>query len=88
LNDRELSVRKGSFTASVLVGPLLAYCDFRVSVESRRDGTVEILLERNNPWWAGIIARNRIASRAKELNDEKEKDVIDRQGKILGRDTF
>jgi hypothetical protein len=88
LDDWELSVQKGNLAASIFVGAFVAYCDFRVTVESRRDGTVEIVLERNTPWWTGIIGVNRVKSRAKELADEIEADVLDRKGEILKRDTF
>jgi hypothetical protein len=56
VDDLELSVTKGSLAASIFLGAFIAYCDFRVFIEERRD-RVRIVIERNSPWWTGVPRR-------------------------------
>ena len=44
--------RRGSLPLSLLMGPFVAYCNFNVSVLDHPQG-VQIVVQRNFPWWAG-----------------------------------
>jgi hypothetical protein len=86
--DWELKVQKGSFTLSILLGAFIAYCDFCFRVEGNPDRTVTLVLERNTPWWTGVIGVSRIKSRAQELMTEVERAIAGAGAQILHRGTF
>jgi hypothetical protein len=86
--DGELIAQKGSMVASIFLGAFIAYCDFRIFVDQLKNQSVEITLERNNPWWTGLIGIERVKSRAKELADELEDAIHDRGGEVMSRDNF
>ena len=88
VNDREFSVEKGSALASVVLGGLAARCNFRVSIEDRPEKRIEIVLERNHPWWFGSLGVNRIKGLAKEFVDKMEQALIEERGEILKREAF
>jgi hypothetical protein len=58
---------KGSLALSILFGAFVAYCDFKLYVLCPGDGTSHLVIERNNPWWTGVIGINRVKGRAVEL---------------------
>ena len=88
VDDWELSVQKGNLALSIFIGAFVAYCNFRVSIHGRKDNSVEIEIERNSPWWTGILGVSRVKSRAKELADRIEDAILDQRGEILKRGTF
>ena len=89
INNRELSVRKGSLIASIgLGGAFIAYCNFRLFIEPNAEGAVEISVERNSPWWTGTTGLNRVHNQAQALADAIEKGIVADGGKVLKRGTF
>ena len=88
IDDWELSATKGNLLLSIFVGAFVAYCDFHVYVEEDRDGTVEISIERNAPWWTGVIGVGRVKNKAKELADAIENAILDKGSDVLKRGTF
>lgn len=59
---------QGSLTLSILLGAFIAYCDFEVEVvDSRYEDEVDIIINRNNPWWTGFIGVGRVKNRARDL---------------------
>jgi hypothetical protein len=62
-----LKVGLSSMAASLFLGAFVAYCDFKVHVVVPGDGTSHLVLERNNPWWTGLIGIRRVKNRAIEL---------------------
>lgn len=83
-----LSVTHGNFVVSLLVGAFIAYCDFKVHVVSPGDGTHHLVLERNNPWWTGVIGIGRVKKRARELADAYGNELIARGVQIHQRNDF
>jgi hypothetical protein len=61
VTDTEFVAQKGSLGRSLLLGPFVAYCRFRISVIEFEDDEVDLILQRNFPWWAGFtgVARSR-----------------------------
>jgi hypothetical protein len=87
LADGELSLRRGSLIAGLVVGPFVPYCDFRVSFHSRERET-EIRLELNKPWWTGTIGLKRVRGRAEELAGAIDLAVREAGGTVLKRNSF
>ena len=88
VDDWELEATKGSLVASIFLGAFIAYCDFRIWVEEERDRSVAISIERNCPWWSGIIGVNRVKNQATALADAIER-ALEREGaEVLDRTTF
>lgn len=50
----EFVASMGSLGRSVLLGPFVAYCRFRISVVEFDNAEVDLILQRNFPWWAGF----------------------------------
>jgi hypothetical protein len=57
---------KSNLPLSILVGAFVAYCDFRVTCTANPGGS-KVFIERNKPWWTGIIGLSRVAKQAKLL---------------------
>jgi hypothetical protein len=88
-DDWDLRLQQGNLALSILLGAFIAYCNFRVSInEGRKEGTVEIEIERNSPWWTGFIGVGRVKKRAKELADELGDEIEDQGFKILKEGEF
>jgi hypothetical protein len=87
LDEGELAIRKGSFFANLIVGAAAVYCNFRVSVQPKSDGAVEVLIRVNRPWWSGIWGMRRVRGRAEELADAVASALRERGGKIVKRST-
>lgn len=83
-----LSVKQGSFVASLFLGAFIAYCDFKVVVHSPGDGSAHLVLERNSPWWTGVIGVNRVKKRARELADAYGNELVARGVPIVSRNEF
>jgi hypothetical protein len=69
LGPQELSIASGSLALSIVIGAFVAYCDFRAWVQQLPDGTTELTLRRNRPWWTGLIGVGRVKKKAGELAD-------------------
>src|SRR4051812_44725372 len=85
VDDLELKLERGSFVLSLIAGAFVVYCDFRVTVEEGRR-KVRIDVERNSPWWGGMIAVMRTKNAAKELCDLIEEDIEEAEGTVYGRE--
>lgn len=83
-----LAVTKGSLVASIFVGAFVAYCEFRVNVSVAPDGTSHLVLERNSPWWTGVIGVSRVKKRARELADAIGNELIRLGVQIVARNDF
>jgi hypothetical protein len=86
--DGEMELRKGNLAASIVLGMVVAYCNFHVSIRRKRDDTVEITIDRNSPWWSGTIGVSRVKNKVKELADEIEDRLRDERANVLHRETF
>jgi hypothetical protein len=84
-DEWELLVQKGSLTASIFVGAFVAYCYFPVRFYCERPGETEIEIERNSPWWTGILGVNRVKNWAKTLADSVEDALEDQGWQVLKR---
>jgi hypothetical protein len=85
IDDWEWEATKGSLVASIFLGAFIAYCDFRIWVEEERDRSVAISIERNCPWWSGIIGVNRVKNQAAALADAIEEALEKDGGEVLER---
>jgi hypothetical protein len=83
-----MQAKQGSLAASIFVGAFIAYCDFNVSVVAQPDGTQHLVLERNTPWWTGLIGVKRVKNRAAELADAYGNELIRRGVQIVRRNEF
>ena len=88
VDDWEFTAMKGNLLASIFLGAFIAYCDFRVCIEEGRNGSMEISIERNTPWWTGVIGVNRVKNQAKALADAIEEAILDQGGDVLKRTEF
>jgi hypothetical protein len=86
-DDRAFVATSGSLPLSFVVGAFVAYCDFRVDVEEYEDGN-ELVLERNTPWWAGMIGVSRVKAKANQLVQNIKDEVELRGGKVTREKTF
>ena len=56
------------FPFCIFLGAFVLYCTFEVEIQdSRYEGEVDIIINRNIPWWTGLIGLRRVKTRAKEL---------------------
>ncbi|MCB9892968.1 MAG: hypothetical protein H6839_00795 [Planctomycetes bacterium] len=83
-----LKLQQGSLAASIFVGAFVAYCDFTVNIIVPGDGTTHWVLERNTPWWTGIIGVNRVKGRARDLADAYGNEMARQGVPILQRNDF
>ena len=67
LADWSFAAQQGSLAMSLLFGAFIAYCDFKIHIVGPGDGTTQLVLERNNPWWTGLIGVGRVKRRANDL---------------------
>ena len=86
--DFAFNARMGNLFLSILLGAMIAYCDFDVEIEEDDDGTVELSVKRNSPWWTGWLGMNRVKSRAKELAKNIASAIEDDNGEVLHESTF
>lgn len=87
IGDFSFSAQKGNFAVSLLVGAFIAYCDFRVDVDDLGSET-EIRIERNSPWWTGVIGVGRVKKRARDLATAIADRIEDEGGKVLKEKEF
>lgn len=83
-----LKVTKGNLVASWFLGAFIAYCDFTVNIVGHPDGTQHLVLERNSPWWTGVLGVNRVKTRASELADAYGNELVTRGVQIVTRADF
>jgi hypothetical protein len=88
ITDRQFQAKRGSVTWSLLLPPTVPYCNFLVSVLEGDDGGTEVVLERNAPWWTGVIGMRGVQASFEQLVESTEKAVAAAGGKVLGRRTF
>jgi hypothetical protein len=88
VSEKELAVQRGNFAASLFLGALFPYCNFRIRVDRLALGQTEIAIERNHPWWSGPTGIGRIKEYARELADALEQSILQRRGEVLSRDVF
>lgn len=81
-DDLSFSAEKGNLGLSIFVGAFVAYCNFQITVEERRDESA-IFIERNSPWWTGVIGVSRVKSRVKDLAAAIADAIEDEGGKVL-----
>jgi hypothetical protein len=86
-DDYSFGATKGNLILSIFVGAFIAYCEFEVSVEDDDDGC-ELIIERNSPWWTGIIGVKRTKNRAQELADAIGDAIEDAGGRVFGEKEF
>jgi hypothetical protein len=85
--ESAFTAKSGNMALSIAVGALSVYCDFRLSIEEYDDGN-ELVLERNTPWWTGMIGVSRVKNRANELMKNIKDEVELRGGRILREKEF
>ncbi|MHC4839842.1 MAG: hypothetical protein ACYTDT_02635 [Planctomycetota bacterium] len=84
----QFKVRKGNLAASIFVGAFIAYCDFDVSVTAHADGTQHLVIQRNSPWWTGVIGVNRVKKAASALADAFGNEILRLGIQIFQRNDF
>lgn len=73
---------RGSLGASVVVGAFAEYCEFEVSVREYDEETTEVVLERNTPWWTGLIGVARVKTAIRNLANRMKDRLEDRGARI------
>jgi hypothetical protein len=81
--DREFVARKSSLGRSLLLGPFIAYCRFRISVVELENAAVQVVLQRNFPWWAGFTGVGKVRAWALRLARLIEARIEQDGGKVL-----
>src|SRR5439155_4767019 len=66
LTDREFAAKRSNLPVSVLMGPFVSYCNFRVSVLENED-SVDVIVQRNSPWWTGYAGVRGVRTWAERL---------------------
>ena len=86
LGDWTFRATQGSLTLSILLGAFVAYCDFEIEVrDSRYEDEVDIIINRNNPWWTGFIGVGRVKNRARDLASAIARSIC-RRGHQIARE--
>ena len=83
VTDSEFVARKGSLGRSLLLGPFSAYCRFRISVIEFENNEVDVVLQRNFPWWAGFTGVGKARAWALRLVRLIESRITACGGKVL-----
>jgi hypothetical protein len=83
-DDLELLLTKGNLFASIMVGAFIAYCHFSVFIEEKGE-RVRIIIQRNTPWWTGLLGVSRVKAQAKKLADRIEDDIEEQGGNLYAR---
>lgn len=71
--DGRFAAKKGSLPMSIFLGAFIAYCDFKFTTAPAGSGLVKLGMQRNNPWWTGLIGINRVKNAATRYADGIEK---------------
>jgi hypothetical protein len=88
LDAWEYQLRRGSFGWSLFLGAVIAYCNFRVNFGQGDDHQVEISIERNSPWWTGMLGINQVKSWCKRFAEALAEAIEDEGGEILEENQF
>ena len=83
----EFTARRSSLPASLLMGPFVSYCNFLVSVLDHPQG-VQVVVQRNFPWWAGWSGVRGARSWAEKLANAIDAALVESGGKILDRQEY
>src|SRR5580700_2886287 len=83
VTDKEFLARKSSLGSSLLLGPFVAYCRFRISVIEFEDAQVDVVLQRNFPWWSGFIGVGKVRAWALRLARSIEAQIEQNGGQVL-----
>ncbi len=84
-DDLSLSACKGSLALSLVAG-IFSYCNFNIHVKEIDKDIVEVVIERNQPWWTGVIGMNSVKAKVKALADTTAQDLESAGGRILRKD--
>jgi hypothetical protein len=79
---REFVAGKGSLRRSLLLGPFVAYCRFHISVIAY-EKDVDVILQRNFPWWAGFTGVGKTRAWALRLSRLIESRILGCGGQVL-----
>lgn len=83
--DGTTAIGKGNLIAGIFLGAFIKYCNFTLSIVPRPDGTQEMFIFRNTPWWTGAIGVSRVKKAAAELGLAVMGAVQQQGGKVLGQ---
>ncbi|HYV38411.1 MAG TPA: hypothetical protein VE988_22195 [Gemmataceae bacterium] len=83
LTERQFRAKRGSLTLSWLLPPVTPYCNFLVTVRETEEGCVEIVLERNTPWWTGYFGVRGVEQQFDKLAAATEVAVGNMGGRVL-----
>jgi hypothetical protein len=83
VTDREFLACRSSLGMSLLLPPFTPYCKFRVSVLEAVEAGVELVLQRNSPWWTGFFGLRGVKTWFDKLAGATEQAVESAGGKVL-----
>ncbi len=82
---RRLTVRKGSFAMSILLGVFVVYANADVFATNVDDGEVRLTFEWGTTWWQGVFGPMRTKTAMNELIDRVEDELEDAGFKVTER---
>ncbi|MFO0966191.1 MAG: hypothetical protein U0793_11490 [Gemmataceae bacterium] len=82
LDRWSFKLTRGSKGASIVVGALAEYCEFEMVVQKYDEETTEVVIERNTPWWTGLIGVARVKSAVNALANRMKDRMEDCGGRI------
>jgi hypothetical protein len=85
--NMSLRIRRGNLLLGIIMNPVVAYCDFKLSVEEYDDAN-EVVLEWESPWWIGVVGVARTKNQAKELMKNLRDEVSLRGSRIFDEKEF
>jgi hypothetical protein len=83
----EFVARRSSLPASIVMGPFVTYCNFRVSVLEHPQG-VQVVVQRNFPWWAGLSGVRGARTWAEKLANAIDAALVESGARILDRQEY
>jgi hypothetical protein len=83
VTEREFVAGKGSLGRSLLFGPFVLYCRFRISVIEFDNGEADLVVQRNFPWWAGMTGVGKVRAWMLRLVRLVESRLLSAGGKVL-----
>ena len=89
LDDWTFRATKSSLALSILLGTFIPYCCFVVEInDGKYEGEVDIVINRNSPWWTGLIGVHRVKKRAQELAKAIADALEDKGSRIIKEKEF
>jgi len=89
LDDWRILATQGSFAASIFLGAFIAYCEFEIEIcKSRYEGEVDLIINRNCPWWTGWLGVNRVKNKASELASAIADEIERDGGRVVAEKVF